>query len=38
VKLEKDIEEKDNQLKEQPELVDELLKLHLRWIESVGNK
>jgi arylsulfatase A len=38
VDLEKDIEEKINHFKEQPELVDELIKLHRQWIESVGNR
>ncbi|MGL4398287.1 MAG: sulfatase-like hydrolase/transferase [Luteolibacter sp.] len=38
VNLEPDLEEKTNRLKEQPELVDELIKLHRQWIESVGSR
>ena len=38
VNLKKDIQEKTNLLKEQPERVDELLKLHRQWIELVGNR
>ena len=38
VNLDSDLEEKNNLLKEQPERVDELLKLHRQWIESVGSK
>ena len=34
VNLEKDIEEKSNHLKEQPDLADELMKLHLQWVET----
>ena len=36
--LEKDLEEQTNLIKDQPELVDELLKLHRRWIDSVGDR
>lgn len=38
VNVEQDIEEKSNHLKEMPELVAELMKLHRQWIDSVGNK
>lgn len=38
VNLEQVIEEKSNHLKDQPELANELMKLHLQWIESVGNR
>lgn len=38
VNLENDIEEKVNHLTQQPELVDELMKLHRQWIELVGSK
>ena len=38
VNLDKDLEEKVNLIKDQPALVDELLKLHQQWIESVGNR
>ena len=38
VNLEQDIQEKSNHLKDQPELVDELMKLHRQWIESVGSQ
>lgn len=38
VNLETDLGEKINRLKEQPELVDELTKLHRQWIEAVGSK
>ena len=38
VNLEADLGEKINRLKEQPELVDELTKLHRQWIEAVGSK
>jgi arylsulfatase A-like enzyme len=36
--LENDIEEKGNHIKEQPELVNELVTLHRQWIESVGSR
>ena len=38
VNLAEDIGEKQNVLKEQPERVIELKKLHVQWIESVGRK
>jgi len=38
VNLEKDLEEKNNRLSEQPELVSELTNLHRHWIESVGSR
>jgi arylsulfatase A len=38
VNLENDIQEKTNLLKEQPERVEELFKLHRQWIESAGNR
>ena len=38
VNLEKDIEEKSNKLQEQPELGEELMKLHRQWTESAGSK
>ena len=38
VNLENDIEEKDNRMKEHPELVDELMKIHLRWVAEVGDR
>lgn len=38
VNLENDMEEKTNHLKQEPELVAELMKLHQQWIESVGNQ
>ena len=38
VNLEADIEEKQNLIKEKPELVGELMKLHLQWIAEVGNR
>jgi hypothetical protein len=38
VNLEKNIEEKGNQLQEQPELGEELMELHRQWIGVVGSK
>ncbi len=38
VNLEKDLPEKNNQLKDMPELVDELTKLHREWIKTVGDR
>ena len=38
VNLEDDIGEKTNHLNEQPELVNELIKLHQQWIELTGNQ
>jgi arylsulfatase A len=38
VNLEKDLEEKNDLIKDQPGLVDELLKKHQEWIGSVGNR
>jgi hypothetical protein len=38
VNVEQDIAEKDNRIKEQPELVAELLKLHLQWLDLVGRQ
>jgi arylsulfatase A-like enzyme len=36
--LEDDIAEKSNFIKEQPELVGDLMKLHRQWVADVGNK
>ncbi len=38
VNLEADIEEKHNLIKDKPELVCELMKLHRQWIAEVGNR
>ena len=38
VNLQKDIEETNNNLDEQPEIANELMNLHIQWIDSVGNK
>jgi len=38
VNLTKDIAEKQNHLKDQPESVKELMRLHVQWIESVGGR
>lgn len=38
VNLEKDISEKDNRMQQEPELVDELMKLHRRWTKAVGDQ
>jgi arylsulfatase A-like enzyme len=38
VNLAKDIEEKQNHLKDRPERVNELRELHAQWIESVGSR
>lgn len=38
VNLENDLQEKDNLLKQEPERVDELMRLHRAWIGSVGSK
>lgn len=38
VNLENDLGEGSNQIKDQAGLTDELLKLHRKWIESVGNR
>jgi arylsulfatase A-like enzyme len=38
VNLEQDVEEKMNHLDDQSALVDEFMKLHRTWIESVGTR
>ncbi len=38
VNLEKDLEENHNLIKDQPGLVEELMKQHQQWIGSVGNR
>jgi hypothetical protein len=38
VNVERDLAEVDNQLKQQPRLVDGLMTLHRQWIQSVGDR
>jgi hypothetical protein len=38
VNLDKDLAEKNNLIKERPDLADELMKLHRQWMAEVGSK
>jgi hypothetical protein len=38
VKLDKSLNERDNRIGANPEIVDQLLKLHLKWLAEVGAK